>query len=90
MLVVVVPLFLPAVGVMGIAPLQFAMVVIMCWGIGQQTPPVGSSLYICCQLADVDMYQITKANLPFYACLVTMLALIIHAPFITTWLPSLM
>ena len=90
MLVVVVPLFLPAVGALGIDPLQFAMVVIMCWGIGQQTPPVGSALYICCQLAEVDMYQITKANLPFIGTLLLVLALIIHLPFIVTWLPGLM
>lgn len=90
MLVVVVPLFFPAMTALGIDPLQFAMVVIMCWGIGQQTPPVGSALYICCQMADVDMYQITKANLPFIGVLLLILGLIIHAPFVTTWLPSLL
>lgn len=90
MLVVIVPLFLPAVTVLGINPLQFAMVVIMCWGIGQQTPPVGSALYICCQLAEVDMYQITKANLPFIGALIFVLALIIHFPAIVTLLPGLM
>lgn len=90
MLVVVVPLFLPAVGALGINPLQFAMVVIMCWGIGQQTPPVGSALYVCCQLGEVDMAQITKQNLPFMASLIAVLAMIIHFPFITAWLPGLM
>ncbi|HZK28798.1 MAG TPA: TRAP transporter large permease [Clostridia bacterium] len=90
MLVVIVPLFLPAVGALGINALQFAMVVIMCWGIGQQTPPVGSALYICCQMADVDMYEIAKANLPFLAVLMGILALIIHVPAVVTWLPALL
>lgn len=90
MLVVIVPLFLPAVTVLGINPLQFAMVVIMCWGIGQQTPPVGSALYICCQLAEVDMYKITKANLPFLGALILILAVIIYFPLVVTWLPGLM
>ena len=90
MLVVVVPLFFPAMQALAIDPIQFAMVVIMCWGIGQQTPPVGSALYICCQLADVDMYEISKANVPFLLCLILILALIIHFPFVVTWLPSLM
>lgn len=39
MMFIVVPLFLPSVQLLGIDPLQFAMVVILCWGIGQQTPP---------------------------------------------------
>jgi len=89
MLVVVVPLFFPTMVALGIDPLQFAMVVIMCWGIGQQTPPVGSALYICCQMAEVDMYQISKANLPFIATLLLVLGLIIHFPAIVTWLPRL-
>ena len=86
LLVVLVPLFLPIVRTMGIHPLQFAMVVMMCWGIGQQTPPVGSSIYITCTLADIDMWELTRANLPFLASLVAVLALIIHAPGFTVFL----
>ncbi len=86
LLVVLVPLFLPIVRTMGIHPLQFAMVVMMCWGIGQQTPPVGSSIYITCTLADIDMWELTKANLPFLAALVVILGLIIHAPGFTVFL----
>lgn len=89
MLVVIVPLFLPIVSTLGINALQFAMVVILCWGIGQQTPPVGSALYLCCQMADVDMIEITKANMPFLATLIAVLALVIHVPAVVTWLPAL-
>ncbi|MBD3305962.1 TRAP transporter large permease subunit [candidate division KSB3 bacterium] len=80
MLVVLVPLFLPVVEQMGIHPLHFAMVVMMCWGIGQQTPPVGSALYITCSLAKIDMWELTKANLPFIAILFVVLAGVIHLP----------
>ena len=90
MLVVLVPLFLPTIEALGINALQFAMVVIMCWGLGQQTPPVGSALYICCQMAEVNMVQITKANLPFIATLLLVLALIIYFPAIVTWLPGIL
>ena len=86
LLVVLVPLFLPIVRTMGIHPLQFAMVVMMCWGIGQQTPPVGSSIYITCTLADIDMWELTRANIPFLASLIAVLALIIHAPGFTVFL----
>jgi C4-dicarboxylate transporter DctM subunit len=65
---------------MGIHPLHFAMVVMMCWGIGQQTPPVGSALYITCSLAKIDMWELTKANLPFIAILFVVLAGVIHLP----------
>ena len=90
MLVVIVPLFLPAVSALGVNPLQFAMIVMMCWGIGQQTPPVGSALYICCSLAEIDLWEITKANLPFILCLVLILAVIIHFPAVVTFLPGIL
>jgi C4-dicarboxylate transporter DctM subunit len=80
MLVVLAPLFLPLVERLGIHPLQFAMVFIMCWGIGQQTPPVASALFITCTLAQVDMWAVTKANLPFVAVLIAVLAGVIHLP----------
>jgi C4-dicarboxylate transporter DctM subunit len=80
MLVIVIPLFLPIAAKLGIHPMHFAMVVMMCWGIGQQTPPVASALYITCTLAKIDMWTLTKANMPFVGTLIAVLALVIHAP----------
>ncbi len=80
MLVIVIPLFLPIVAKLGIHPIHFAMVVIMCWGIGQQTPPVASALYITCSIAQIDMWSLTKANIPFIGTLIAVLALVIHLP----------
>ncbi len=80
MLVIVVPLFLPIAAKLGIHPIHLAMVVIMNWGIGQQTPPVGSALYISCTLAGVDMWELTKANVMFMVTLLAVLALVIHFP----------
>jgi C4-dicarboxylate transporter DctM subunit len=80
MLVIVIPLFLPIAANLGIHPFHFAMVVMMCWGIGQQTPPVGSALYITCSLAKIDMWTLTKANIPFIGSLIIVLGMIIHLP----------
>jgi len=80
MLVIIIPLFLPIVSQLGINPLHFAMVVMICWGIGQQTPPVGSALYITCTLANVDMGELTRANIPFISVLLVILAGVIHFP----------
>lgn len=80
MLVIIIPLLLPVVAKLGIHPFHFAMVVILCWGIGQQTPPVASALYITCTLAKIDMWTLTKANIPFIGSLIFVLALVIHFP----------
>lgn len=80
MMFIVVPLFLPSVQLLGIDPLQFAMVVILCWGIGQQTPPVGAALFITSVIAKVDVIRLTYANLPFIAVMLFVLLAVIVWP----------
>jgi TRAP-type transport system large permease protein len=80
MMFIMVPLFLPAAQALGIDPLQFAMVVILCWGIGQQTPPVGAALFITSVIARVDVLRLTWANIPFIGVMIAVLALIILFP----------
>ena len=80
MIYIVVPLFFPAVMLLGIDPIHFGMVVVICWGIGQQTPPVGAALFITSVIARVDILAITAANLPFIAVMFVVLALVIQYP----------
>lgn len=80
MMFIVVPLFLPSTQLLGIDPLQFAMVVIICWGIGQQTPPVGAALFITSVISRVDVIRITRANLPFIAVMFAVLLAVIVWP----------
>ncbi|NLN17324.1 MAG: TRAP transporter large permease [Firmicutes bacterium] len=89
MLVIIVPLLGAVAKAMAIDPIQFGMVVILNWGIGQQTPPVGSALFITCSLAKVDMAELTRANIPFIGTLLLVLALVIHFPSIVLFVPRL-
>ena len=54
MMFIIVPLFMPVITLLGIDPVHFGMVVVICWGIGQQTPPVGAALFITSVIARVD------------------------------------
>lgn len=90
MMFIIVPLFLPIIQVLGIDPVHFAMVVIICWGIGQQTPPVGAALFITSVIARVDLIALTRANLPFLFVMLVILALVIVFPEIMVlWAPGL-
>jgi tripartite ATP-independent transporter DctM subunit len=80
MMFIIVPLFLPAAVALGVDPLQFAMVVILCWGIGQQTPPVGAALFITSVIAKTDVMSLTRANVPFIGVMVVVLILTILFP----------
>lgn len=80
MIFIVVPLFFPAIQSLNIDPIHFGMVVVICWGIGQQTPPVGAALFITSVIARVDIISLTRANLPFIAVMFVVLALVIFFP----------
>ncbi|MBI1385912.1 MAG: TRAP transporter large permease subunit [Rhizobiales bacterium] len=80
MMFIIVPLFYPAVKLLGIDPIHFGMVVVLCWGIGQQTPPVGAALFITAILAKTDIISITRANIPFIGVMILVLLLIILFP----------
>ncbi|AKI00870.1 TRAP transporter, DctM subunit [Hoeflea sp. IMCC20628] len=88
MIFIIVPLFFPAINLLGIDPVHFGMVVVLCWGIGQQTPPVGAALFITSVIAKVDMLSLTRANLPFIAVMVlVLLAVILFPDALVLWLP---
>ncbi|RKF13601.1 TRAP transporter large permease [Roseovarius spongiae] len=88
MIFIIVPLFFPAINQLGIDPVHFGMVVVLCWGIGQQTPPVGAALFITSVIAKVDMLSLTRANLPFIAVMVLVLAAVILFPeTFVLWVP---
>ena len=80
MMFIIVPLFLPTAVALGVDPVHFGMVVIVCWGIGQQTPPVGAALFITSLLAECDVLQITRANLWFIGVMIVVLALVLLFP----------
>jgi tripartite ATP-independent transporter DctM subunit len=90
MVLVIVPLFLPLVQATSIDPLQFAMVVIIVWAIGQQTPPVASGLYITTAIAKVSMLQVSRYNVWFIIVLFIALIGMIFAPDVMLYIPRLL
>ena len=90
MVLVIVPLFLPLVQATAIDPLQFAMVVIIVWAIGQQTPPVASGLYITTAIAKVSMLQVSKYNIWFILVLFIFLMAMIFLPDVMLYIPRLL
>lgn len=89
MVLVIVPLFLPLVQATSIDPVQFAMVVIIVWAIGQQTPPVASGLYITTAIAKVSMLQVSRYNIWYILVLFIALMGMIFVPDFMLYIPRL-
>ncbi|MDP1911461.1 MAG: TRAP transporter large permease subunit, partial [Hyphomicrobium sp.] len=81
-IILVVPIVMPLVIQYGIDPIHFGMVVTLNLGLGQQTPPVASVLMTACSVAKADIWEVTKANIPFIGVLLFVLILVTYVPIV--------
>jgi len=79
-IILVVPIVMPVVTAVGIDPVHFGIVVTLNLAIGQQTPPVASVLMTACSIAKENIWDVSKANIPFVAVLVLVLLLVTYVP----------
>ncbi|MDJ0981179.1 MAG: TRAP transporter large permease [Kiloniellales bacterium] len=81
-IILVVPIVLPLVHAVGIDPVHFGIILTLNLAIGQQTPPVASVLVTACTIARTEIWDATKANVPFILVLVALLLLVTYVPFV--------
>ena len=87
MLLVFVPVLLPAAKALGIDLVHFGLVVILNFMIAQVTPPYGLILFVLSALTGVPMREINREIWQLCLPLVMVLLLLILFPAITLWLP---
>jgi C4-dicarboxylate transporter DctM subunit len=89
LLLIIVPLFMPTLIMANIDLIYFGIIVVICVGIGQQTPPVGSALYVASAISGDDILSVSKAGIPFTLVILAVLLLIVFVPDVAMYLPRL-
>ena len=89
-IILVVPMLMPLINQVGIDPLHFGIIVTLNLAIGQQTPPVASVLITSCSIAESDIWETTKANIPFIGLLLFLLFLVTYISVIPLGLVNLL
>lgn len=90
-LVLLVPVFLPALQLNGIDMIWFGILVVLVSEIGLITPPIGMNVFVVKSvLPEVPLGRIFRGVTPYIVALVTGLVLVITFPGIATFLPGLM
>jgi len=86
-----VPIFFPLALSLGFEPIWFALIMLLALEISFTTPPFGLLLFVMKGVAppDTTMRDIYIAAIPFIACSLLLVALLIAFPSIALWLPSL-
>ncbi|MCG8385951.1 MAG: TRAP transporter large permease subunit, partial [Cytophagales bacterium] len=84
------PVFLPAMVALGMSPIQFGVLLISGLAVGLVTPPVGICLNVASAISKLPIGAIFKAALPFLvANAITLLLISFFRPF-TLWLPNIL
>ena len=83
------PVFLPAMGVLGISRIQFGVILISGLAVGLVTPPVGMCLNVASAISKLGIGTIFRAAMPFLLANIITLIFITYIPQLSMWLPTL-
>jgi tripartite ATP-independent transporter DctM subunit len=83
------PIFLPVLVEMGVNPVHFGIIMMTVVTMGCMTPPVGTALYIVCDILNCPVEVYFKETIPFYAAVIGLDILLIFIPDVVMWLPNL-
>jgi tripartite ATP-independent transporter DctM subunit len=83
------PIFLPVLIRMGVDPVHFGIIFQTMVTMGCMTPPVGTALYVVCDILDCPVEVYFLQTIPFYAAVIGLDIILIFIPDVVMWLPNL-
>jgi tripartite ATP-independent transporter DctM subunit len=89
LVIISTPVLLPVVKAFGIDPVHFGVVMILNAGIGLNTPPVGTVLFVGCAVGGISIREAMRTIWPFFGASVLVLMAVTYIPALSLWLPSL-
>jgi len=88
-IIITTPIFLPIAIAYGVDPVHFGVIMILNYGIGLNTPPVGAVQFVACAVGKITVWQAMRSIWPFYGAGLVVLGLVTYVPEISLWLPRL-
>lgn len=88
-IILLAPILVPVLISAGVHPLHVGFIFVMNLVIGLATPPIGTCLFIACDIANTTLERLTKAIWPFILVEIAVLLLITYVPAVAMWLPGL-
>ncbi|MCC8189753.1 MAG: TRAP transporter large permease [Planctomycetes bacterium] len=83
-LTLLLPVLYPVVLEVGIDPIFFCVMVVVCTGIGLVTPPVGMCLYVACDIMKISIGRGAVALVPFMIATIVCLIVLMLCPWLIT------
>ncbi|MCC2610540.1 TRAP transporter large permease [Neorhizobium petrolearium] len=89
LVIISTPVLLPVVKAFGVDPVHFGVVMILNAGIGLNTPPVGTVLFVGCAVGGITIREAMRTIWPFFGASIAVLMAVTYIPTLSLWLPSL-
>ncbi|SCP96563.1 TRAP transporter large permease [Anaerobium acetethylicum] len=89
-LLIFTPIFLPVATNLGMDPIHFGVMIVMNLSIGTITPPVGNVLFVGCSVAKLQVEDVMKHLMPYFAAILVALLFVTFVPGLSTWLPGVL
>ncbi len=89
-LYIFLPIYIPIAQSMGMDPIQMAIICLCALALGLFTPPVGTTLFISCNIAKCSIESVVKDLIPFFIAGVLIVIGVAFVEPLTMWLPGFM
>ncbi len=86
----IIPMLAPPVAACGIDPVHLGLIIIFNLMIGLMTPPMGLSLFLVSNIAQIPIRDVIKELPPYFLTLIITLLLITYFPALTLWIPNML
>ncbi len=84
------PVFLPAISAVGISPVHFGVILVSGLAIGACTPPVGNCLNVCAAVSGLPIGTIFRSAGLFLLANVAVMVLMMFLPQLVLWIPNML
>ncbi len=88
-LYIFLPIFMPIAIGMGMDPIHMSIVVLCSLAMGLFTPPVGTTLFISCNIAGISIEECVKDLVPFFITGAIVILLVAYCPPLTVFLGNM-
>ena len=88
-IIMLVPVLLPLAHNLDIHIIHLGVIVVINLSFGLITPPVGTSLFVGCRVANLPITAVVRPMLLFLPIMIAVLFLVTYVPAIILWLPTM-
>jgi len=87
-MIVLAPILAPVLLASELEPYQIGVIFTVALGVGLYTPPVGTNLFVVCNVGKVSLSAVSRELIPFWIASAAILVILVAFPSLSEWLPA--